>query len=70
VQSISNQAIYAAGDAAASGGLQLTPVAAYEGGIVAANILEGNHITSNYIGIPSVLLLICLDCSNTSSCLT
>lgn len=34
------------------GGLQLTPVATYEVGIVGTNILEGNHITSNYIGIP------------------
>jgi glutathione reductase (NADPH) len=58
LQSISNQAIYAAGDAAATGGLQLTPVATYEGEIVATNILEGNHITSNYIGIPSVVFTI------------
>jgi glutathione reductase (NADPH) len=35
LQSVSNPAVYAAGDAAASGGLPLTPVATYEGEIVA-----------------------------------
>ena len=50
--------IYAAGDAAASGGLPLTPVAIYEGGIVATNLLGGNQITPNYKGIPSVVFTI------------
>ena len=50
--------IYAVGDAAASGGLPLTPVAIYEGGIVATNLLGGNHITPNYKGIPSVVFTI------------
>src|SRR5262249_52005844 len=43
LQSVSNPAVYAAGDAAASGGPPLTPVAGYEGQIVADNLLEGNH---------------------------
>ena len=55
LQSPSNPAVYAAGDAAASGGPPLTPVAGYEGGLVAANLLEGNHQTPNYLGIPSVV---------------
>ena len=38
LQSVSNPAVYAAGDAAASGGPRLTPVASYEGIIVAANL--------------------------------
>ncbi len=58
LQSVSNPAAYAAGDAAASGGLQLTPVATYEGEIVAANMLGGNHIIPNYKGIPSVVFTI------------
>jgi len=58
LQSISNPAAYAAGDAAASGGLPLTPVATYEGDIVATNMLEGNHIIPNYNGIPSVVFTI------------
>jgi glutathione reductase (NADPH) len=41
LQSISNPALYAAGDAAASGLPPLTPVAAYEGGAVASNLLKG-----------------------------
>jgi glutathione reductase (NADPH) len=58
LQSVSNPAVYAAGDAAASGGLPLTPVAIYEGEIVATNLLEGNHIKPNYKGIPSVVFTI------------
>jgi len=54
LQSVSNPAVYAAGDAAASGGPRLTPVAGYEGGIVAANLLNGNETTADYGGIPSV----------------
>jgi glutathione reductase (NADPH) len=51
---VSNPAVYAAGDAAASGGPPLTPVAGYEGRIVAANLLDGNKTTADYKGIPSV----------------
>lgn len=55
LQSASNPAVYAAGDAAASGGLPLTPVAGMQGGIVATNLLEGNSRIPNYEGIPSVV---------------
>ena len=55
LQSTSNPSVYAAGDVAASGGMPLTPVATYEGEIVATNLLEGNYLTHNYIGIPSVV---------------
>jgi glutathione reductase (NADPH) len=55
LQSVSNPAVYAAGDAAASGGPALTPVAGYEGRIVAANLLEGNTVTPDYAIVPSVL---------------
>lgn len=58
LQSVSNPAIYAAGDSAASGGLPLTPVATMQAQIVAANILEGNHRQPNYEGIPSVVFTI------------
>ncbi|MCI0720195.1 MAG: NAD(P)/FAD-dependent oxidoreductase, partial [Acidobacteria bacterium] len=50
-----NPAVYAAGDAAASGGPPLTPVAGYESQIVAANLLEGNHRTADYGPVPSVV---------------
>lgn len=55
LQSVSNPAVYAAGDAVASGGFPLTPVAGMQGGIVASNLLEGNRQTPNYTGIPSVV---------------
>ncbi len=58
LQSVSNPAVYAAGDAAASGGPRLTPVANYEGIIVAANLLKGNHQKPNFIGIATVVFAI------------
>lgn len=58
LQSVSNPAVYAAGDAAASGGPPLTPVAGYEGSIVAANLLNGNSQKPNYFGIPTVVFAI------------
>ena len=58
LQSVSNPAVYAAGDAAASGGPPLTPVADYEGAIVASNLLNGKHEKPNYAGIPTVVFAI------------
>lgn len=54
LQSVSNPAVYAAGDAAASGGFPLTPVAGMEGRIVATNLLTGNTRTPNYEDVPTV----------------
>lgn len=58
LQSISNPSVYAAGDAAATSGLPLTPIGVYEGEIVAENMLSGNHATPNYKGTPSVVYTI------------
>ena len=58
LQSVSNPAVYAAGDAAASGGPRLTPVASYEGIVVAANLLKGNNQKPNYLGLPTVVFAI------------
>jgi glutathione reductase (NADPH) len=58
LQSVSNPAVYAAGDAAASGGPRLTPVASYEGIIVAANLLKGNRQKPTFLGIPTVVFAI------------
>jgi glutathione reductase (NADPH) len=55
LQSVSNPAIYAAGDAVASGGFPFTPVASMQGGIVATNLLRGNTRIPDYAGIPSVV---------------
>jgi glutathione reductase (NADPH) len=58
LQSVSNEDVYAAGDAVASGGFPLTPVAGYQGRVVAANLLQGNHRKAEYVGIPSVVFTI------------
>ena len=41
-----------------SGGLPLTPVASYDGNIVANNLLYGNTMKVNYNGLPSVVFTI------------
>lgn len=53
LQSVSNPAVYGAGDAAQVGP-PLTPVSAHDAKIVAANLLEGNHAKPDYRGVPSV----------------
>lgn len=53
LQSTSNPAIYAAGDAAATGP-SLTPVAALDGRVATANILAGNYRRAEYRHIPSI----------------
>jgi glutathione reductase (NADPH) len=55
LQSVSNPSVYAAGDAAATEGAPLTPVASFEARIAAANILEGNHLKAEYPPVPSVV---------------
>jgi glutathione reductase (NADPH) len=57
LQNVSNPAIYAAGDAAASGP-PLTPTASHDGAVVAANMLHGNHQTPSYAGIASVVFTV------------
>lgn len=57
LQSISNPAVYAAGDAAQVGP-PLTPVSSHDAKIVAANLLGGNQHKPNYTGVPSVAFTI------------
>jgi glutathione reductase (NADPH) len=58
LQSVSNHSVYAAGDAAASDGLPLTPTATYEGSLAATNLINGNTVKTNYKGLPSVVFTI------------
>jgi len=59
LQSVTNPRVYVAGDAAVPpGSLPLTPVAGYEGAIVASNLLKGNARRPDYRGIPSVVFTI------------
>lgn len=54
LQSISNPRVYAAGDAADTPGMPLTPVAGMESRVAASNLLEGNHRKPDYRAVPSV----------------
>lgn len=53
LQSVSNPAVYAAGDAAQVGP-PLTPVSSHDAKAVAANLLNGNSRKPDYRGVPSV----------------
>jgi glutathione reductase (NADPH) len=53
LQSVSNRAVYAAGDAAQTGP-PLTPVASADAAVVIANLLKGNHHKPDYTAVPSV----------------
>jgi glutathione reductase (NADPH) len=57
LQSVSNPAVYAAGDAAASGP-PLTPKAGHDADVVGRNLLEGNHHTPSYDGIASAVFTV------------
>ena len=54
LQSVSNPAVYAGGDAAASGP-PLTPKADHDAGVLTTNLLEGDRRTPNYDGIASAV---------------
>src|SRR5712692_9793752 len=57
LQSVSNPAVYAAGDAA-SKGPPLTPVSSHDAKIAAENMLHGNREIPDYRGVPSVAFTI------------
>ena len=57
LQSVSNPAVYAGGDAAASGP-PLTPKADHDVGVLVTNLLEGNRRTPSYDGIASAVFTI------------
>ncbi|WP_034888822.1 dihydrolipoyl dehydrogenase family protein [Gillisia sp. Hel_I_29] len=55
LQSTSNSSVYAAGDAADTHGLPLTPVAVLEGHVLASNIIKGNKKEVSYPPMPTVV---------------
>jgi len=57
LQSVSNPAVYAAGDAAASGP-PLTPVADHQSDVVGTNLLEGNRKKVDYTGLASAVFTV------------
>ncbi len=58
LQSVSNPAVYAAGDTAATKGMPLTPIAVAHGHVVSSNLLKGNQRTPDYTGTPSVVFTV------------
>lgn len=57
LQSVSNPAVYAAGDAAQVGP-PLTPVSSHDAKVVVVNLLQGNRQRPNYLGVPTVAFTI------------
>lgn len=58
LQSSSNPAVYAAGDAADAGAIPLTPVAGYTGEISARNIVHGNAQKPDFLGLATMIYTI------------
>lgn len=58
LQSTTNPAVYAAGDAADTAGAPLTPVAVFEGKVAASNMLKGHTTTPDYDGVPTTVFTI------------
>ena len=58
LQSTSNAAVYAAGDAAYTPGMPLTPVAVIEAKVAASNMLKATTTVPDYTGIPTAVFTI------------
>jgi glutathione reductase (NADPH) len=58
LQSTTNPAVYAAGDAADTLGKPLTPVAVFEGKVAASNMLKGTTTAPDYTAVPTTVFTI------------
>lgn len=58
LQSSTNPAVYAAGDAANTPGMPLTPVAVFEGKVAATNMLNTAATVPDYAGVPTAVFTI------------
>jgi len=58
LQSTTNPAVYAAGDAADTSGRPLTPVAVFEGKVAASNMVRGTTTAPDYTGVPTTVFTI------------
>lgn len=58
LQSTTNPRVYAAGDAADTPGMPLTPVAVFEGKVAASNMLKSLQVTPDYAGVPTAVFTI------------
>lgn len=58
LQSITNSHVYAAGDAADTAGMPLTPVAVFEAKVAASNMLKADTAVPDYAAIPTAVFTI------------
>ncbi|MTV27976.1 NAD(P)/FAD-dependent oxidoreductase [Nitriliruptoraceae bacterium ZYF776] len=58
LQSTTNPAVWAAGDAADTPGMPLTPVAVFEGKVATSNMLKEQTVTPDYDGVATVVYTI------------
>ena len=58
LQSMTNEAVWAAGDSADTVGMPLTPVAVSEAKVAASNMIKGTTTTPDYAGIPTAVFTI------------
>lgn len=58
LQSTTNPAVYAAGDAADTRGMPLTPVAVFEGKVAASNMLRSQQNAPDYDGVPTAVFTV------------
>lgn len=58
LQSTTNLDVFAAGDAADTAGMPLTPVAVAEGKVAVSNMLKSATISPDYVGIPAAVFTI------------
>lgn len=58
LQSTTNPAVYAAGDAGDTPGMPLTPVAVFEGKVAASNMLKSTTIVPDYDGVPTAVFTV------------
>ena len=58
LQSTTNPALYAAGDAANTPGMPLTPVAVFEAKVAASNMLKATTTVPDYAGVPAAVFTI------------
>lgn len=58
LQSTTNAAVYAAGDAAHTAGMPLTPVAVFEAKVATSNMLKGATTVPDYNGVPTAVFTV------------
>jgi glutathione reductase (NADPH) len=58
LQSTTNPAVYAAGDAADTAGMPLTPVAVFEAKVATSNMLKNNTTVPDYDGVPTAVFTV------------